>query len=839
MKFLTTWGILILLLGKAQDVGGTNETRTPHSQIDGRCISETADCMMNFMAQQCPKTSLPDPRSSIGQTTTSAVSEVPAPSISATKTTSDADNMGTASAQDGATQTFMSFEDWKELMLRKAGQDPDDLKNRRPPEYKRDQDTVIDQGLDAYGEEGEISLDFEPYPERPGSPSTPTEMLVADHSTEDDQRGVIDDDGRMQYVKSKDAGKTCKERFSYSSFDAGSTVLKTSPGAKNAKAILIENKDSYMLLECAGDNKYVIVELTDDILVDTIVLANFEFFSSMIRHFRVSVSDRYPVKMDKWKVLGTFEAKNSRDIQPFLVENPLIWAKYVRIEFLTHYGKEYYCPVSLLRVHGTRMLESWKESESGRDEDDEEAELASLPGGLSGTDGSSHASGVSTSPLQEYLDFSLGPQSGQCWALVSPLFYPGSELSVCAISTVKFTTQAPTGEKAGGNRPVEAACVIAEDDQATAATEPVPSTSDATSVSASVPTPSALPLAATENMLESSSTTSTIQSITRTSPSEEPTVSTPSPSASKPPPTAVAAPRNKTGSAVLPASVSPTVQESFFKTVSKRLQLLEANITLSLKYIEDQSKHLQDILQKTERKHLSKVDLFLDGLNQTVFAELRGVRQQYDQVWQSTASALEGQREQAEREVIALSSRLNVLADEVVFQKRMSILQSVLLLSCLALVIFSRGLVTPAAANPVGDAMFLPAVAGSGSQYGIAGQQGNGTTTTHSSAGESVHVAGLRQQAIRHKLRRAQSAACPSPTSQRSALAGEIHRLPTTSFSYEVSGVTSRLSPPPSPHLPADVPLGPPVRQPAQRGPVSAILAESRKPLPALPEVPD
>ncbi len=185
------------------------------------------------------------------------------------------------------------------------------------------------------------------------------------------EEAVLYDDGTTQYYRSKDAGKTCKERFSYSSFDAGATVLKTNKGAKNAKAVLVENKDSYMLLECGTPNKYIIVELSDDILVDTIVLANFEFFSSMVRRFRVSVSDRYPVKADKWKDLGTFEARNSRDIQPFLIEHPKIWAKYIRVEFLTHFGNEFYCPVSLIRVHGSRMLDSWRESETGTDEDDE------------------------------------------------------------------------------------------------------------------------------------------------------------------------------------------------------------------------------------------------------------------------------------------------------------------------------------------------------------------------------------------------------------------------------------------------------------------------------------
>src|SRR3954447_16578929 len=90
----------------------------------------------------------------------------------------------------------------------------------------------------------------------------------------------------------------------------------------------------------------------------------------MIRNFRVRVSDKYPVKMEKWKDIGTYEARNSREIQAFLIENPQIWARYIRIEFLSHYGNEYYCPLSLVRVHGTRMLESWRETEAIGDDDD-------------------------------------------------------------------------------------------------------------------------------------------------------------------------------------------------------------------------------------------------------------------------------------------------------------------------------------------------------------------------------------------------------------------------------------------------------------------------------------
>lgn len=83
------------------------------------------------------------------------------------------------------------------------------------------------------------------------------------------------------------------------------------------------------------------------------------------------------------------------------------------------------------------------------------------------------------------------------------------------------------------------------------------------------------------------------------------------------------------------------------------------------------------------------MDAFLGELNRTVLVELRDARSQCDAIWQSTVIALESQREQAERELVALGERLGVLADEVVFQKRMAIAQSALLLVCLVLVIFS------------------------------------------------------------------------------------------------------------------------------------------------------
>ncbi|KAK2006546.1 hypothetical protein LZ32DRAFT_88024 [Colletotrichum eremochloae] len=703
-------GIPILLL--ALIVQYTQVLCQASSALDGQpavCEFKTINYITHTLPQQCLKTSWPGekgsnesvlpitdgPRASSDESPTNLRGDhtLPGPSspITGLSTDATADNEPTP-------RPFMSFEDWKEMMLRKAGQDPSDMKSRKSPDRTIDAErTARNSGLDSLGDDGEIDLNFDVVSEKISNiasapQATPTEITAS----EQQQEPVLYDDGRTQYYRSKDAGKTCKERFSYSSFDAGATVLKTNKGAKNAKAILVENKDSYMLLECSAENKFVIVELSEDILVDTVVLANFEFFSSMIRHFRVSVSDRYPVKVDKWKDLGTFEAKNSRDIQPFLVQNPLIWAKYVRIEFLTHYGNEFYCPVSLLRVHGTRMLESLKDQETAAEDEDVDEPTAEVTGPakdntvgdtIEGRDNATMlplggaaeelCSAVSEDPLRPMHIFHLSDdENGTCLSsAASASISSASPASAGSLNRTHgnpdhATIQFRSGmERLSDQTPEEELSASTTDGRyAERNTVPVAVTSGSSATYQSSINPDMRPGGAGEN-------------------------SNSGPSSTRAPSQATTQARNKNNSTAAPAS--PTVQESFFKAVSKRLQYLESNVSLSLKYIEEQSRSLQATQLLAEKKQLSRIDFFLDSLNHTVLSELRTVRQQYDQIWQSTVIALESQREQSQRETVALSSRLNILADEVVFQKRMAIVQAILLLSCLILVIFSRAMTQP------------------------------------------------------------------------------------------------------------------------------------------------
>ncbi|KAF2086873.1 hypothetical protein K490DRAFT_43332 [Saccharata proteae CBS 121410] len=537
-----------------------------------------------------------------------------------------ADNRGTAEArkhEDGRDSTasdeveaeadspldnanFLSFEEWKRQNLAKAGQSPENVGQGRGSHggpVRKARPININNELDFLGEDTEIELDF-------GFGSNAKVDQAASVSTRtgggDGENGAAGTkEAPASYrPRSKDAGKTCKERFNYASFDCAATVLKTNPQCKSSSSVLVENKDSYMINECGAQNKFVIVELCDDILVDTIVLANFEFFSSQFRVFRVSVSDRYPVKLERWKELGVFEARNSRDIQSFLVENPLIWARYLRIEFLSHYGNEYYCPVSLLRVHGTTMMEEFRhQEEAARGEDDME-EPDTAPAESAVNVKASSTSERSHSPSSNTPDASAGNTT---WATTAGSS-PASEARVV-----------PSGEARQQN------------------------------ASSQTGSP------------RSSSQPSTDSSKQQTASSTQ---------------------------AQQPAA--PTTQESFFKSIHKRLQMLESNSTLSLQYIEDQSRILRDAFAKVEKRQLGKTEKFLKQLNDTVMSELRGFRQQYDQLWQSTVIELDTQREQHQREVVAISARLSLVADELVFQKRILVVQSTLILLCLGLVLFAR-----------------------------------------------------------------------------------------------------------------------------------------------------
>ena len=150
-----------------------------------------------------------------------------------------------------------------------------------------------------------------------------------------------------------------KDRYNYASSHCAASVLKVNKEVKGGSRILNDNRDSYMLTPCHVKDKFIIVELCEDILIDTIVLGNFEYFSSTFRTFKLHISQRYPPTQG-WVFLNEFTALNTKRKQIFRISNPILWARFIKIEFTSHFDNEYYCPLSLVQIYGTSMIEEYK-----------------------------------------------------------------------------------------------------------------------------------------------------------------------------------------------------------------------------------------------------------------------------------------------------------------------------------------------------------------------------------------------------------------------------------------------------------------------------------------------
>ncbi|KAJ3185691.1 hypothetical protein HDU85_001045 [Gaertneriomyces sp. JEL0708] len=366
-----------------------------------------------------------------------------------------------------------------------------------------------------------------------------------------------------------------KQRFNYASFDCGALILSHNPGATSATSILHNNKDAYMLNKCSS-KRFITVELCDDILVDTVMLANFEFFSSMFKDFEVAVSDRYPPKHD-WTVLGRFRARNVRDFQYFKVDNPRIWARYLKVTFLSDYGHEYYCPLSNLRVYGTTMMEEMKA---------EEFKLAN-----------SNASATSDE------DSKSGP-------IVDTR-------NVDADEYLRVQNSSATTSSAEIERETEVAGNVREPDTHTPlrpTVAPVPKSKpkhsrevlDVTPVSHAFVSDgiTALTPRLQVMMPDEYYATASAEDLQHTS--NEYTYST---------------------------DHTPGTQESIFKTIMKRLSTLERNATLTMGFLQEQSQSLNAMFDELERKEDAKVRMLIGFVNRTLGRIYSDLHMDYTRNW--------------------------------------------------------------------------------------------------------------------------------------------------------------------------------------------------------------
>lgn len=59
------------------------------------------------------------------------------------------------------------------------------------------------------------------------------------------------------------------------------------------------------------------------------------------------IKRRYPAK--GWKMVAALNAKDERSVQNFPIRSDANYVKYAKVEIVSHYGREHYCPLSILR----------------------------------------------------------------------------------------------------------------------------------------------------------------------------------------------------------------------------------------------------------------------------------------------------------------------------------------------------------------------------------------------------------------------------------------------------------------------------------------------------------
>lgn len=175
----------------------------------------------------------------------------------------------------------------------------------------------------------------------------------------------------------------------YASKSAGALIIEKSSGFKGTSNLLNSDKDKYAIAPCE-EKKFVVISLSEDILVKQIKLSNYERFSSSVKDFQVMGSQT----LGKWFDLGTYSAKSGNGEQVFDLAEPA-WARYLKFKFLSHHGVEYYCTYSQIQVHGSTMVqgfhEQWEESE-----ENENDELVAENSSHVGVDSSTKESNSST-----------------------------------------------------------------------------------------------------------------------------------------------------------------------------------------------------------------------------------------------------------------------------------------------------------------------------------------------------------------------------------------------------------------------------------------------------------
>lgn len=144
-------------------------------------------------------------------------------------------------------------------------------------------------------------------------PEGPKETTTNDSATDQKEKPSSEPPEHSEPVVEVDIPKASGNRYNYASPDCSARIHSASPQTQHASAILHKSRDRYMLTPCKSDQHYVIVELCDEIRIESLEIAVWEFFSGVVRDVKLSVGEDGDEK--DWKEVASFVARNVRGAQ--------------------------------------------------------------------------------------------------------------------------------------------------------------------------------------------------------------------------------------------------------------------------------------------------------------------------------------------------------------------------------------------------------------------------------------------------------------------------------------------------------------------------------------------
>jgi hypothetical protein len=161
-------------------------------------------------------------------------------------------------------------------------------------------------------------------------------------------------------VSDSPASKTKAQMFNFASQAAGAVVLDKSPAsAKGYHNLLNDDKDKYGISPC-DEKKWVVIGLSEEVLITSVELLNYEKYSSMLRDFQLLASSSYPT--DEWINLGTYTAMPQLGSQSFnITDLSEAHTRYLKVKFLTHYSDEALCTLSQIKVFGMTVIAAFQQ----------------------------------------------------------------------------------------------------------------------------------------------------------------------------------------------------------------------------------------------------------------------------------------------------------------------------------------------------------------------------------------------------------------------------------------------------------------------------------------------